>query len=88
MYWYSRLNDERKDSIKARYLQHQLWVIALVKCDEIHFASASNDSKIIIWKYDDSTDNIKKESILEGHVDCILTMILIIILLIKFISFL
>ena len=62
MYWYSRLNDERKDSIKARYLQYQLWVTALVKCDEIHFASSSDDSKIIIWKYDDITDNIKKES--------------------------
>ena len=62
MYWYSRLNDERKDSIKARYLQHQLWITALVKCDEIHFTSASNGSRIMIRKYDDSTDNIKKES--------------------------
>ena len=71
------LNDERQDSIIARYNQHELWVTALVKCDEQHFASASNDSKIIIWKYDDSAKNIKKESILEGHVDCILTMILL-----------
>ena len=53
--------------------KHYLWVQALVKCDENHFASASNDTKIIIWNY--STK--KYENTLEGHSDCILDMIIL-----------
>ena len=56
-----------------RLFGHILWVIALVKCDEKHFASASNDAKIFIWN---SEKNIKIKE-LAGHTDCILTMILL-----------
>ena len=56
-----------------RLVGHSLWVTALVKCDENHFASASNDEKIFIW--DSNKKNKLKE--LLGHNDCILTMILL-----------
>ena len=59
-----------QDSI-FNFTQHQLWVNCLVKCDEQHFASASNDANIIIWNY----KNRKLASILQGHTDCILTLI-------------
>ena len=44
------LNNTQQDSI-FNFTQHQLWVNCLVKCDEQHFASASNDANIIIWNY-------------------------------------
>ena len=71
------LNDGKEDAIVARYVEHKLYVNALVKCDDTHFASASNDATIIIWEYNDRPGNIKKQSVLEGHSDCILTMILL-----------
>ena len=66
------LNENSFDP-SERLLGHYLWVIALVNCDENHFASASNDAKIFIW---DSERRIKLYE-LEGHDDCILTMILL-----------
>jgi len=56
-----------------RLFGHSLWITALIKCDEDHFASASNDAKIFIW--DSNKKNKLKE--LLGHTDCILTMILL-----------
>ena len=66
------LNDKGEEYIHNFY-QHYLWVNALVKCDSNYFASASNDSKIKIWDY------YKREcvSTLKGHVDCILSLILL-----------
>ena len=52
---------------------HQLWVNCLVKCDDNYFASASNDANIRIWDYYEK----KCTSILQGHVDCILSLILL-----------
>ena len=55
------------------FYEHFLYVTALVKCDENHFASASNDLRIIIWNY----KNRVSENSLNGHTDCIITMILL-----------
>ena len=52
---------------------HELWVNSLVKCDENHFASASNDTKIKIWDF----YNQKCIATLSGHLDCVLTLILL-----------
>jgi WD40 repeat protein len=53
------------------FIQHELWVNCLVKCDSNFFASCSNDAMIYIWDY------YKKISVagLRGHLDCILTLI-------------
>ena len=67
------LNDKNNKEYIHNFYQHYLWVHALVKCDEDHFASASNDTKIIIWNY----RTIKSEKILEGHTDCIMDMIML-----------
>ena len=67
------LNDEKNDEFVDNFYQHLLWVNAIVKCDENHFASASNDSTIIIWNY----KNKKNESILRGHTNCIMDMIIL-----------
>ena len=66
------LNDKGEEYIHNFY-QHYLWVNALVKCDKNHFASASNDSKIIIWDY---KNRVYKRT-LEGHNDCIMAMIML-----------
>ena len=66
------LNEKSVDPY-SRLFGHLLWVVALTKCDEKHFASASNDAKIIIW--DSEKDTKIRE--LVGHTDCILTMILL-----------
>ena len=66
------LNEDKIDPEK-HLSGHTLWVTALVKCDEEHFASASNDTKIIIW---DSNEKINLKE-LKGHEDCILTMIIL-----------
>jgi len=66
------LKDESIEPNEQLY-GHQLWINALVNCDDKHFASASNDAKIFIW---DSERRIKLYE-LEGHFDCILTMILL-----------
>ena len=71
------LNDDKEDAIIARYAEHKLYVNALVNSNDTHFSSASNDYTIIIWKYDDRPDNIKKECVLKGHGDSIMTMILL-----------
>ena len=65
----------KNDIIEPEYrlFGHSLWITALVKCDEGHFASSSNDAKIFIW---DSHKKNKVEELL-GHTDCILTMILL-----------
>ena len=59
-----------KDNIFS-FIQHELWVNCLVKCDSNFFASCSNDAMIYIWDY------YKKISVagLRGHLDCILTLI-------------
>ena len=64
---------ENPDKIIYSFKGHELWVNALVKCDDNTFASASNDSKIKIWDY------YKREcvSTLKGHADCILSLILL-----------
>ena len=64
---------ENPDKIIYSFKGHELWVNALVKCDDNTFASASNDSKIKIWDY------YKRECIstLKGHADCILSLILL-----------
>ena len=67
------LADKKSTEPDYRLFGHSLWVTALVKCDEDHFASASNDTKIFIW--DSNKKNKLKE--LLGHSDCILTMILL-----------
>ena len=67
------LSDKNNEEYIHIFYQHYLWVHALVKCDEDHFASASNDTKIIIWNY----RNQKSEKILEGHTDCIMDMIML-----------
>ena len=43
------LEDEDNQEYIYNFYKHYLWVQALVKCDENHFASASNDTRIIIW---------------------------------------
>ena len=67
------LNDKNKEEFIFNFQKHDLWVTSLVKLDENHFASASNDTKIIIWDY----KNKKYEKVLEGHTDCIMAMILL-----------
>ena len=52
---------------------HELWVNSLVKCDNKHFASASNDTKIKIWDF----YNKKCTVTLKGHLDSVLTLILL-----------
>ena len=65
--------NEKNNQPDSSLVGHSLWVTSLVKCDEKHFASASNDAKIFIW---DSDNNIKIRELM-GHTDCILTMILL-----------
>ena len=50
---------------------HLLWVNCLVKCNNIFFASCSNNTFIRIWDYNSRkcTNNLK------GHEDCILALI-------------
>ena len=67
------LDDEKNEEYIHNFYKHHLWVNALVKCDETHFASASNDSTIIIWNYKDKNF----ENILMGHTDCIMAMIIL-----------
>ena len=67
------LADKKSVEPDYRLFGHSLWITALVKCDENHFSSASNDAKIFIW--DSNKKNKLKE--LLSHQDCILTMILL-----------
>ena len=67
------LADKKSVEPDNRLFGHSLWVTALVKCDEDHFASASNDAKIFIW---DSNKKNKLKELFE-HSDCILTMVLL-----------
>lgn len=55
------------------FIGHTLWVNSLVKINNNFFASASNDTKIKIWDY----CNKKSVTTLEGHEDCILSLILL-----------
>ena len=66
------LNDN-SNNFNKRLCEHKLWISSLIKCDENNFASASNDTRIIIW---DSNTKIKLRELL-GHTNCILTMILL-----------
>ena len=63
----------RNDACIYSFTGHELWINALVKCNDIYFASASNDAKIKIWDYN------KKNcvSTLEGHSDCVLSLVLL-----------
>lgn len=67
------INDINNSESIHSFNNHYLWVQALVKCDENHFASASNDTKIIIWNY----TTRKYEGTLEGHSNCIMDMIIL-----------
>ena len=67
------LKDKENEEFIFNFCEHLLFVNALVKCDENHFASASNDSRIIIWNY----KNKIYENILNGHTECIISMILL-----------
>jgi WD40 repeat protein len=53
------------------FIGHTLWVNCLTKINNNYFASASNDTKIKIWDY----FNKKCIKTLEGHEDCILSLI-------------
>ena len=53
------------------YIGHTLWVNCLTKVNKRYFASASNDTKIKIWDF----FNRKCIKTLEGHEDCILSLI-------------
>ena len=55
------------------FIGHTLWVNCLTKINNNYFASASNDTKIKIWDY----FNKKCIKTLEGHEDCILTLIML-----------
>ena len=55
------------------FIGHTLWVNCLVQINKNYFASASNDTKIKIWDY----FNKKCIRTLEGHDDCILSLILL-----------
>ena len=67
------LNDQKTEEINHYFIQHEKYVNALVKCDENHFASASNDKKIIIWDY----KNKKYKSTLERHTKEICDLIML-----------
>lgn len=67
------INDINNSESIYNFNRHYLGVQALVKCDNNHFASASNDTKIIIWNY----TTRKYESTLEGHSNCIMDMIIL-----------
>ena len=55
------------------FVGHTLWINCLVKINSKYFASASNDTKIKIWDF----YNKKCIKTLEGHKDCILSLILL-----------
>ena len=55
------------------FIGHTLWVNCLVKINRNYFASASNDTKIKIWDF----YNKKCIKTLEGHDDCILSLIIL-----------
>ena len=55
------------------FIGHTLWVNCLTKINNNYFASASNDTKIKIWDF----YNKKCIKTLEGHEDCILSIILL-----------
>lgn len=61
------------DNCQFSFTGHKLWVNSLVKLNNNYFASASNDSKIKIWDY----NNRKCLNTLKGHTDCILSLILL-----------
>jgi len=61
----------QNNEIEFNFLQHELWVTSLVKCDDDHFASGGNDSNIFIWDY----KNRKYKYSLTGHKDCVLSLI-------------
>ena len=61
------------DNYIYNFTGHELWVNYIVKCDENHFASASNDMNIKIWDY----YNRNCISTLKGHQDCVLALSLL-----------
>ena len=61
------------DNCQFSFTGHKLWVNSLVKLNNNYFTSASNDSKIKIWDY----NNRKCLNTLKGHTDCILSLILL-----------
>jgi WD40 repeat protein len=61
------------DKCVCSYIGHTLWINCLVKINNNYFASASNDTKIKIWDY----YNRKCIKTLDGHVDCILSLIIL-----------
>ena len=65
----NNLNNNKIFSFKG----HELWVNGLVKLNNIYFASCSNDNNIIIWDF----HNKICSSILRGHVDGVLSIILL-----------
>ena len=65
--------DSRNDTCVYSFVGHDLWINALVKCNDNYFASASNDAQIKIWDY----YKLNCISTLKGHVDCVLSLILL-----------
>ena len=54
------------------FIEHTLWENCLIKITTNHYASRSNDNKIIVWNFFQKT-----EGEIEEHSDCILTIILL-----------
>ena len=65
--------DSRNSTCAYSFMGHELWINALVKCNDKYFASASNDAKIKIWDY----YKLNCVTTLQGHVDCVLSLILL-----------
>ena len=63
--------NNNKNNYLNKFEGHTLWVNCLVKCNDIYFASCSNDEDIRIWNF----STLKCEKLLKGHSDCVLCLI-------------
>ena len=66
--WY--LNSDNKEP-EAIFIGHEKWVNSLVECNDIIFASCSNDNSIITWDYYNRKIILK----IDAHKDSILCLI-------------
>ena len=67
------LNQNLNNNKIFSFMGHELWVNCLIKLNNIYFASCSNDNSIRIWDY----QNKRCSSILKGHVDGVLSIIVL-----------
>ena len=67
------LNNNLNNNKIFSFIGHELWVNGLVKLNNIYFASCSNDNNIRIWDFHKKICS----SILRGHVDGVLSIILL-----------